>query len=365
MNIQPVEDAQSDLSQRLVSAIKDPQKWGDVLECIITITGAQAAIITLRHKDTCQIVNDVELEQKFHSPLVRGFSNEAIAYYLNTLRTIDPWAACQKQKYPYLPMQMSTVLSKDSIADSRFFDWLESEKIDDTIVFELDRMAGYWTAINLFTAKDDDASAENLMLFAKKNYSLIRSAWQTSQEMARYRQANHALFKQASAGGAPVCIAGPNGEMLTCNTRFRQLIDRDVIRLSGNDMKLSFSESVSVHGLQRWEQHNLTRHRGDETDEILVLAYPFDPDPFFANKREQNWLITCSGSEKCEIAPAIMASFNLDRLNDQEKSMYELVASGKPVTDAGSNIGLKRSRSFQVWASVKQKLGIASSHQLR
>ena len=148
MNI--ADNPRSGLSLKLINAIQDPQKWGDVLDHIMDTTGAKAALITLRDKETCQIVNDVDLEAKFHSPLIRGFSQEAIIHYLTNLRTIDPWAEFQRSNYPLRPVQMSKVCPTETIADTRFFDWLRGEGFQDTIVFELDRMAGYWTAMNLF-----------------------------------------------------------------------------------------------------------------------------------------------------------------------------------------------------------------------
>ena len=131
-------------------AIRTPQKWQNLLQHIIDVTPAHAAIITLRDKKTCQIVNDDALEQEYHSPLIQGFSLEAVTYYLEELRTIDPWAAAQIHHYPHRPTVMSKVIVPRDTKDRRFFDWLEMGGLKDTIAFELDRMPGNWTAINLF-----------------------------------------------------------------------------------------------------------------------------------------------------------------------------------------------------------------------
>lgn len=364
MEISTGRHAYEELPNKLINAIQDPQKWSDVLDHIISTTGAKAAIITLRDKENCQIVNDVNLEQKFHSPLIRGFSEKTIIHYLTNLRTIDPWAAFQKTHYPYRPVQMSKVCPPDTVSNKDFFDWLSGEGIEDTIVFELDRMAGYWTAINLFMESSNSTDAEQLFDFANANYDLLRNSWRASQDMARHQQANSALLIQASNGGAPVCLAGANGELIECNELFRDLIKTDAIRLSGDGWKLSFAPSVSVHGLNRWEQHEFLSHNA-ETAPLLLLASPVDPDPLFANKREQLWLMTCSNFGTSNVSPSIAASFNLNALTPQERKLYDRIVEGKSVANAGIAIGVQRSRAFEIWSSIKQKLGISNAHKLR
>jgi hypothetical protein len=364
MRTNDAEERHAALSIKLIAAIRDAEKWGDVLEHIIATTGAKAAIVTLRDKRNCQIVNDIALERKFHSPLIRGFSHEAIVHYLNTLRTIDPWAAFQRTHYPYRPTQMSKVCPPETIAVRDFLDWLKGEGFEDTIVFELERMSGYWTAINLFLETANSPEAARTMAFANANFGLLRSSWQASQGMARARQANTALLTHAASGGAPVCLAGANGEMIECKALFRELIASDAIRLSGSDRKLSFAPSVSLHGLESWEQHGFLGHSAD-VPPLLLLASPVDPDPLYPDKREQLWLLTCSNGPGRHIAPSIAASFNLNALTPQERRLYDAIRGGRPVDEAGAEIGLKRSRAFEVWASVKQKLGITSAHMLR
>ncbi len=347
-----------------MEAIQDPMKWSDVLETIMLATGAKAAIITLRDKKTCQIVNDVELEQKFHSPLIRGFSTEAIVHYLTNLRTIDPWAEFQRTTYPYRPMQMSKTCPQDSVPDRRFFDWLEGEGFTDTIVFELDRMSGYWTAINLFLETPESHVAQKAMDFSNEYYDLIRNAWIASQNLSKTRQSSAALLDRAAGAGSPVCIVGSNGELLECNTLFDEVLESDTIRISGSTKKLSFARSVTVFGLDRWEQHDFLKHDADATP-LLLLASPIEPDPLFADKREKLWLLTCTNKGAARPQTRSIPAFDLDALTRQERSLYTEISLGKSVEQAGLAIDLKRSRTFEVWSSVKEKLGITSAHQLR
>ncbi|MDF2142920.1 hypothetical protein [Paenirhodobacter sp. CAU 1674] len=344
----------------LMEAARDPLKWGDALELIMRMSGAKAAMITLRDRSSCQIVNDVELERKYHSPLIRGFSTEAIVYYLTELRTIDPWAEFQKTCHPHHPTQMSKVCPQDRIADRRFLDWLRTVGFQDSVVFELDRVAGYWTALNLFVERPDTPEAHRVLDFAHENFDLIRSAWVTSQTLSRSRQSNAGLLDRAAGMGAPICIVGANGELLENNALFGEVLASGIIRLSGRDRRLSFSRTVRVSGLIRWDQSAFLRHEGDE-DEMVVLASRLDPDPIFAGKRESHWILTCGAKGGASAA----TGSHLDVLTRQERDLYLGITQGKSVAQAGEAIGLKRSRSFDVWGAVKDKLGLKSAHQLR
>ena len=130
------------LATKAMVAIRDLSGWQDVLQHMMLSTGAKAAMITLRDAKTCQIVNDVALETTFHSPLVCGFTMESAAYYLQQLRTIDPWAEAQRQHYPFQPTLMSTVCDPASMPENKFFEWLSTLGCRETVVFELSRMVG-------------------------------------------------------------------------------------------------------------------------------------------------------------------------------------------------------------------------------
>ena len=355
---------ESALPVKLMDAVQDPRKWDEVLDLIMTISGAKGAIITLRDKQTCQIVNDVELEQKFHSPLIRGFSTEAIIYYLTELRTIDPWAQFQTTYHPHRPIQMSRVCPQEKIADRRFFDWLKSVGFEDTIVFELDRMPGYWTALNLFFDSASAPETKWAMSFCNDHFDLLRKAWIASQTLSRTRQSTTTLLERAAVAGAPTCIVGANGEFLESNSLFRELLRSDAIRLSGKKKKLSFAEGVTVLGLDRWAQHGFIRHSAN-CPSFVLMSYAFDVDPLFAGKREHHWVLT--GARLTVDREAEQRAFDpgTDALTRQERALFNAVASGMSLREAGQSIKLQRSRTFEVWASVKEKLGIKNAHQIR
>lgn len=350
------------LAQKAVDAIRDPDHWGEVLDDIIANTSAAAAIITLRDKKTCQIANDNDLERTFHSPLIRGFPMEAVVYYLTELRTIDPWAEYQRVNYPHRPTVMSRVCPPERNADQRFFDWLRGLGLEDTVVFELDRMAGYWTACNLFLPSRNEKSASSLLRFAEQHYDFLRSTWQTSQLLQHSSQSQNALMEQLGHAGKPCCFVGSNGEVRDANDEFHALRSRDIVRLSGPNQKLSLAQGMNMTGLTTWEDHGLIWHDGPATT-MSVEATPVEPDPRFRGRREKLWLLTVSGYSKD--FPAHQPTFDLRQLTSQETRLFHAVVSGCSVAAAGGLIGVKRSRAFEIWSSIKEKLNITNAHQVR
>ena len=355
-------DIMSGLASKTIDAIRDPDRWGDALDHIIANTPACAAIITLRDKKTCQIVNDADLERTYHSPLIRGFTMEAVVYYLTELRTIDPWAEYQRLHYPYRPTVMSRVCAPEDHGDQRFFGWLKSLSMEDTVVFELDRMAGYWTACNLFLPSRDREEGSELLSFAETHFDYLRNAWQTSQLLQHSRQTEAALLEHFGDGGKPCCLVGPNGELRQPNDLFQSLVNEDIVRLSGPNRKVSFSKGLKVSGLTAWEDHALTRHDGPISD-CTFEACPIEPDPRFTGKREKLWLLTVSGyASNPSKAPV---PFDLRALTPQETKLFRAVVQGNSVSAAGAAIGVRRTRAFEIWSSIKEKLKISNAHQVR
>lgn len=353
------------LKAKVVEAIWTPTAWGAVLDSIIESTPACAAIITLRDKKTCQIVNDVDLEASYHSPLVRGFEEEAVIYYLSDLREIDPWAKCQRIHYPFRPTLMSAVKAPETEPDNRFYQWLNGLGMYDSVVFELDRMAGYWSACNLFLPNRDVESARELMSFVTQNYEFLAKAWKTSQRYEQNSQTAKVLMDHLGENGQACCIAGPNGEIVSTNSAFDTLLAGQYVRLSGPNKKISFSHDVIIDGLENWEDHRLTRY-DHSSGPIHVSAKPIDPDRRFLGKREKFWVLIFSDTSEPNAQNVLSSKKPTSQwLNEQETQLYNAILAGKSVVEAGKAIGVKRSRTYEIWQSVKSKLRIASAHQLR
>ncbi|MEM9852858.1 MAG: hypothetical protein AAF841_00250 [Pseudomonadota bacterium] len=358
------------LAKKVMNAIADPDQWAAVLDHILEVTPACAAIITLREKTTCQIVDDRDLEARFHSPLIRGFPTNEVAHYLQNLRKLDPWANAQRTNHPHRPTLMSTLSAPADDPRNPFFQWLTGLGVGDSVVFELDHMAGgYWTACNLFLPQSCAEEAGDLMAYAEDTFELIRSGWRASQTMQESRQEAVALLSHFSSLGRACCLVGANGDFRQGNALFDKLVDQDIVRVSGPAKMVSFSRGLKINGLERWESHDFARYTADDETSFgslssqSVSAEAIDPDPRFAGKRETLWLLTFGAPRIA--AQGLDAERELNALTPQEIQLYREVKRGKSVKQAGVAIGVGRSRTFEVWSSVKEKLKLENSYDAR
>lgn len=344
-----------------LEAISDPEKWRRVLQYMMQATGAKAAIITLRDGKNCQIVNDDTFEREYHSPLICGFPLEAIVYYLQELRTIDPWAEAQMTHYPKRPMLMSEVCPPDRVADQRFFSWLKAFGIHDTVVCELDQLPGYWTACNLFLDGMDTARANAVLSYMKEHHEFLQKAWKASQKQIHSQQSGRAALNHLATLEIAACITGPSGKILEANAAFEALVEAKALSSSGPARRAAFPPDAELLGSAKWLRKSIDFNLSSPLH-LSVSASAFTPDPLYEGKREELWLVTVRELGK---GARSTGCIDLSTLSEQERCLYEAIRSGMSVSDAGTKIGVKRSRAFDIWASVKSQLGIASSHQVR
>lgn len=353
----------AELVKLAFQAVRTPHRWQNLLRHLIDATPAQAAIITLRDKKTCQIVNDDALEREYHSPLIQGFSLEAVTYYLEELRTIDPWAAAQIQHYPHHPTVMSRVVDPRTHKDRRFFDWLASGGLHDTVAFELERMPGHWTAINLFLPQIETAATDALMAYCKTHAEVLREAWQSSQHVTHCQQSGLAVLDHLGQNSVPACILAPSGEVSLMNDAFQGLAGAGIVKVSQPSGRVSLCLNAHLEISGAKDDLSVLRH-GSVDNDVTVSATPFEPDPLYSKKKEKHWLLrfeTATGAARTINS----IGYPLDRLTRQERKLFDVVSQGASVQLGGQMIGIQRSRTYEIWSCVKDKLGISNAHELR
>lgn len=361
MNYEAALGAQFDpkLPIKLMAAVRDLSSWQCVLQHLMSATGAKAAMITLRDRKTCQIVNDIALESTFHSPLVCGFKMESAAYYLQELRTIDPWAEAQRQHYPFKPTLMSAVCNSSDMPDNKFFKWLGDLGCHETLVFELNRMGKHWSALNLFFEEPQGSEAESAKKYLELHFDLLKEAWLASQEFIHNKQTRQISLEQI---GVPACVVNQNSEVLAYNKNFEHLVAIGTVATFGPTKRLSVEHNIVFAGSPEISD-NIRRHEAEKTDYQAFVA-SFDPHPLHEGKREGHQLIVFRNPSEQARSTNFQAC-QLDSLTAQEKKLFAAVQGGVSVQKAGELIGVGRSRTFEIWAAVKLKLTISNSHQVR
>lgn len=345
-----------------ISAVRDVQKWKRVLEHIMHETQSPAAIITLRDKRTCYIVNDDVLEAEHHSPLICGFPPDQVEFYLEKLRTIDPWAEAQQLHYPFQPTLMSEICDPDEVEDQRFFDWLNGFGIFDSVAVELDRVPEFWTALNIFSFEQGSERNQNRLAYLNEHFSVLQEAWRSTSHTTVVSQSAQATLDHLATIQIPACILTPEMKLDRHNALFEELINSDVVRVIGQSGKLVASDYVTGIGIASRLIGKIGTFDGS-SDAYKMSASPFVSDPLYEKKKEKYWLVTLQASEA--IRNTWASALEPDLLNDQERALYDHLVAGLQILPAGQALGIGRSRTYAIWDDIRRKLGIESVHQLR
>ncbi len=78
------------LQDAIYETISDINKWQNALQLFIKVTGATKGIITLRDRQTAELVIPKDVRQELSSPFVNGFSEEEIHSYITHYVNIPP-----------------------------------------------------------------------------------------------------------------------------------------------------------------------------------------------------------------------------------------------------------------------------------
>jgi hypothetical protein len=96
-------EAKQQLQDAIYETISDINKWENVLQLFIKVTGATKGIITLRDRQTAELVIPTNVRQELSSPFVNGFSEEEIHSYITHYIKLDPWTEIENLYHPHKP----------------------------------------------------------------------------------------------------------------------------------------------------------------------------------------------------------------------------------------------------------------------
>lgn len=94
------------------------------------------------------ITNDISAELK--SPMLYGFTADEIDDYLEHYYQDDPWTEVEHQYHPVIPYAMSSYLPVEALRKTKFWQWLEPQQINDSVVVEIFSAPDSWISMNLF-----------------------------------------------------------------------------------------------------------------------------------------------------------------------------------------------------------------------
>lgn len=223
---------------------------------------------------------------------------------------------------------------------------------------ELNALPKHWSALNLFFAETDDTDVKAGKTYLEDNIDVLRDAWKTSQEFVHGAQRAVSSLEHMSNLSIPAAIVDEGGKVHQSNALFQSYCTQGRIRLTGTK-HLLLPDGVSISG-DADLLDTISRETWDDDFDLKIVVSRILSDPSFPENSEAYCLLTFHPST---FMPTNDAVANL--LTRQELDLYKAIKAGKTVRDAGETIGIKRSRTFEIWNSVKQKLGVSSAHQIR
>ena len=127
--------------------IPNVEKWEAVIRKLLAMTGARKGIMSLRSTTSADFVVPSGV---LDSPLIVNFDRSFVQSFVEEYIAHDPWTPIERAHHPHLPYVLSTHIAPAELRRSKFWEWLEPQGIDDTIVAEVGRSKGTWVGLNLY-----------------------------------------------------------------------------------------------------------------------------------------------------------------------------------------------------------------------
>lgn len=350
------------LSGSLVHTIVDPLRWQTALGHLCAFTHTKKALISLRDKQTAQIVIPNDVNADFASPLIYGFDETQVATFLADFTDVDPWTEIERIQHPYFPYQMSRYLPLADLRRSAFWKWLEPQQIDECIVCELGRTDTYWAALNLyFKAVDAEKTAFTLERL-KDVLPLLQSVWASARELQIARTAVRSLDMALSTIQDPAALVLQNGEIVALNSPMQRFLEQHRApavpgkRLSlPANLPLNPSENVGNLEISRTAP---TDARGE------VKINSFHSTSFADGEMRDTFLVSIE-PHKAQLLNAGQDVWDIPTLTTRESTLVRLVANGMKFNEAQAEMGVSYPRVMQLWKSARDKLGVEDVTELR
>ena len=355
------------MKQRIESAIfetiSDINKWNTVLKLLVEATGASKSILSLRDRLTAELVIPDNVSQELGSPLVYGFSEQEIHSYITHYIEHDPWTEIENKYHPDEPYALSTHVSLNDLKQSQFWEWLEPQGINDTIVFKIgDSSSRYWVAMNFYYLKEDGGNTqEQILEMVSEFQSIMNNAWNLGQKMrlshVKSSQAEYFIEQQRQ----PTFLISSDKKVLQKNQKAQQLLhssdspfylsSENTLRCHDSDLKKQLQNKIAqleknhITQLEATDEH--ITHQGKHIQMSLIG----DAESVLGENTATFLLTLCCSSEKQVV-------WENPLLTPRERELVEMLAKGKRVVDFQNHYNLSKSMAHKHWTNVKEKLKI-------
>lgn len=353
--------------EKLFDTIDTPENWRLALAALCEAVGAKKAIISLRQYPSAEIVVPSIVEEEHNSPLLFGFTEEEVGAFLTEYYDVDPWTPIEREKHPYTPYPLSRYLSDQTLQKSRFWDWLDAQGINDSMVAEVGFTEDNWAAINLYFHRDSREEAEAKTRILEAYLPWIPRIWKTGRELWLARLRINPELTLINALEQPALVLTQDMRLMGWNSAAADLGKEGLLRnLHLNEVPL-LPVDLPVTRDPKLDVHLPTFQ--PEDGEITLPPHSAVLNPIrlaehMSGEQLGSLLLTLMPNTE-HLARQSRAVWESPDLTEQESRLVRLYAHGAQVTDAMSDLKVSRTRVMQIWRSARKKLGIERKVQLQ
>ncbi len=349
------------IENAIFETVPDINKWQHVLELLVKATGAVKGIITLRDRLTAELVIPNDVRQELSSPLVYGFSEEEVYAYISEYIAHDPWTEIENRYHPDEPYALSTHVALQDLKNSKFWEWLEPQCIDDTVVFKIGNSSGkYWVALNLYYKMDQDGKTR-IPRYLLENKNIIQNAWKLGQKLRLgQNQSGYAEYFMEQQP-RPCFLINSKREVLQQNQLAEQLLRSSsspffvsadkLLRPADKNFKNTLQNTMTELQQASSAGHETPQQKIDGQTQCTQVCLIGKAQSLLGEDTALFLLSIYQAKEKQLI-------WKNPTLTQRESELVEILAKGGRVVDFQKHFKLAKSTAHMHWQHVKEKLNI-------
>ncbi len=355
------------IENAVFETVSDIDKWQYVLELLVRATGASKGIMTLRDRLTAELVIPTDVRQELSSPLVYGFSEQEVYSYISEYMAHDPWTEIENRYHPDEPYALSTHVSLQDLKNSTFWEWLEPQGIDDTVIFKVgDSSAKYWVAMNLYYSTES-VNTKQITHYLLEHKNIIRNAWKLGQKLrlGEHQSAYAEYFMEQQQ--MPCFLLNSKRQVLQKNQKAEQLLRSsaspffvsadNLLRLQDKKLKNELQHTMNALQQTPFAGHETPQQKIDCQNQCIQVCLIGKAQSLLGEDTALFLLSIYETNEKQVI-------WENPSLTRRESELVEILAKGGRVVDFQNHHGLSKSTAHMHWTHVKEKLNIKDRAQI-
>lgn len=359
------------LKELLYSTITKMDAWHDVLAEICSITGAPKAMITLRDKLTAELFVTQDVNIELESPMLFGLTQREVESYIRDYYHLDPWTLIERKTHPYAPYTMSSFLPIEKLKKMPFWQWIETQNFNDSVVMELYSSRDSWVAINVFIdGYNDNVKTATLNLLSSIQHDL-NFVWQQGLNIRASLAPPESLMYFLEQQEQAAILVDKYGKVIGKNNKSADLFTDNSVELSEKEQFIfirdknllsEFRNKIASLSLAKFNTTQAPSFNMIISNHILKCVLLGKGQDIVGTDTALR-LITIENVDD-PIKQALIPIWQAPSLTQREQQLVEVLAKGGRVVDFMTLYNVAKSTSHAHWTNTKRKLKVRDRSEI-